>query len=94
MTTENICNCHDCNRSYRNMLVHLIQEDPKLSSFKKYLELHFRVCEKECPYSRLYTYLKETYPNGYGVEQLHDVPTKHRACICFYHWYRNAIVDD
>ncbi len=94
MTDKYFCNCHDCNRSYRNMLEHLVQSDAKLGNFKSYLKMHHTVCTNKCAYSKLYTYLEKEYPNGYGFEQLLEISPKYRERICFYHWNRNAIIDD
>jgi len=94
MADKYFCNCHDCDRSYRNMLEHLEQCDSKLVDFKNHLKSHFEACTQDCAYSRLYTYLESKYPNGYGIEQLLEVSPEHRECICFYHWNRNAVIDD
>lgn len=94
MIDSYFCNCHDCNRSYRNMLKHMEQGDPKLLNFKNYLKFHYRLCDSECSYNKLYMYLKEKYPNGYGITQLVTIPNKYRQIICYYHWNRNEVFDD
>ena len=95
MKDNNFCNCHDCNRSYRNMLEHMCQEDQKLDNFKNHLKMHYLVCSHtSCIYAQLYVYLKDKYPDGFGYMQMLQLPHCFRECVCRFHWERNAPIDD
>lgn len=88
---DNICNCHDCERSYRNCIYNL-----DLMRFQKDIDVYCSTCvEPSCLNHDVQKFLKSNYPNNnFTKETLLDpekFPKWLRAGICNYYWEKNCI---
>jgi len=81
---DNICTCHDCERSYRNTI-----ENLNLKQFKTDIKMYCRACDNDtCLNPQVYRYLQKRFPNDtFTKEYLLDplkFPKHLRPGICNY----------
>lgn len=80
---DNLCNCHDCARSFKHVLSSL-----RINEFKYDLKHYCSCCSSSetCPTATLLNdYLKEIFPNfEFSIEDLFELPLKYRDGICNY----------